>query len=172
MGQSGTSVSKKYSGRATALLDDKSRLTIPRKFRKIMLPDNEPSATVWLIPGDGECDFKIMDKETGDRWADALSKASIPGAGSSVVRELLAIAEQVEIDKAGRVLLTREFIEDCDLEGERELGMAAKGDCLEVYGAERWKAYRERLSKRENRENAWKLLRDPELLKSAQVQDG
>lgn len=131
-----------YVGQAEANLDDKGRLTIPKKFRKLMSVDGDERACVWVVPGGSDCDFILMDDEAGTRWAESLSAGSVGTGGKPAKRRmLLELSERVEVDNTGRALIPASFLESLGIK-DREFHIGGCGGYLAAYGRDKWAAHR------------------------------
>ncbi|NUQ33616.1 MAG: hypothetical protein HUU29_01560 [Planctomycetaceae bacterium] len=137
-----------YVGEADSTMDDKNRLTIPKKFRKLMSDDADADLEVWVIPGYGDADFMIMDSDHGGRWAQTIMKVGIGGGKVARKKRLLALSERVEVDKQGRALIPQNFLERCNVTA-REFKVAGHGDYLAVYSPSSWQRFQASLSKDE-----------------------
>src|SRR5690606_12164368 len=127
-----------YTGEAEASLDEKNRLTVPKKFRRTMQPYPDKTITVYLLPGNSTCDFMLVDEEAFELLRAAFASNAIPGGpGVNDPRKLLGRVEQVEIDKAGRILIEKSFL-DRNGVSDRTFSVTGNGPQLEFYGTVKW----------------------------------
>lgn len=148
-----------YTGEAEASLDEKNRLTIPRKFRRIMQPFPDETVTVYLLPGNSVCDFMLVGSDAFDRLKAVFDSDPIPGgSGLNDPRKLLGRCEQVEIDKAGRILVEKGFLERNRVT-DRSFVVTGNGPQLEFYGSAKWGRLQEELLTPEYIDQAWQSLR-------------
>ena len=131
-----------YVGQSEASMDEKGRLTIPKKFRKLMgVDESEKQVVVWVVPGGSDCDFVMMDDETGTAWARNLAaQAAGPNGKAAKRRLLLEMCERVEVDSAGRALIPASFLEARGVK-DREFHIGGCGDHIAVYGKDKWAAH-------------------------------
>jgi DNA-binding transcriptional regulator/RsmH inhibitor MraZ len=149
-----------YTGEAEASLDEKNRLTIPRKFRRTMQPYSDEAVTVFLLPGNSVCDFMLVGADAFDRLKSVFANDPIPGgAGPNDPRKLLGRCEQVEIDKAGRILVEKGFLERNRV-SDRSFVVTGNGPQLEFYGSAKWSRLQEELLTPEFIDQAWESLRN------------
>ncbi len=141
----GENVLAVYVGEAEANMDDKNRLTIPKKYRKIMPLGPEGELTIWLIPGYEDSKFIVMDNTYGSEWAQRLMGNTIGGGQAARRKLLLALSEQVEIDRSGRALIPNTFLKNLQIK-EKEFTITGNGDHLEVHTKKSWEDKRSSLS--------------------------
>jgi MraZ protein len=123
-----------FHGTFDHTLDAKNRLTVPAKFRAAL------SGTVFLVKGVDQC-VSLYPETTYTE----LVKAALAGLNpfSPQARELNrffnANATAVELDSAGRVMLTPKLLEHAGI--EREVVITGVGDSLELWARSAWEAY-------------------------------
>jgi MraZ protein len=116
-------------------LDDKKRLTLPKRVREQVGEVNQlfvtpgPDQTLWIYtPGELE------------RLSAKLDETPATDAEARVFRRLFfAQMEEVDIDKAGRVLVPDRLVQFAGL--EHDVILLGVRDHLEVWDAARWQAY-------------------------------
>lgn len=131
-----------YIGEADSTLDDKNRLTIPKKFRqkfpKEVGESGEVVVEVLLMPGYGNCNFIIMDSDNGLDLAKKISLEGGIGIGKGAKRKtLLEFSENVEVDKQGRILIPQTFLDRRGVKS-KEVKVTGSGSHLSVYVPEAW----------------------------------
>ena len=129
---------KLFLGEYDHSLDDRARVTLPRKIRQ-EIEDRE----IVLARGYEGCIFGF-DRSSWEREsAKHLETPVTDEKGREVRRYLFAAAEKVEIDKLGRILLPALLKEYAAI--EREVKIVGTGDPFEIWDVTRWNKYAERL---------------------------
>ncbi|HWY87853.1 MAG TPA: division/cell wall cluster transcriptional repressor MraZ [Gemmataceae bacterium] len=117
-------------------LDDKKRLTLPRKVREQL---GEATERLYLAQGLDQC-LWIYDQGGLERLAEKLDQTPATDAEARVFRRLFfAQMEAVDMDKAGRVLVPERLLEFAGL--KHEVVMIGVRDHLELWDADRWQQY-------------------------------
>lgn len=126
--------------------DDKSRISLPAKFRK------EMGNKVVIAPGIDNCLFVFTLKGWKD-FADRLSKesSSIPSTvlkadNRNFNRLIIGRAVEVEVDGVGRMLVPEHLRSHAGLTGKSTIvGILNR---VEIWDARTWEAYRNEFSKK------------------------
>ncbi len=122
-------------------LDAKNRLTIPAKFRAAL------AGRVFLVRAVDPC-ISVYPEAT----YTGLTEAALSGLNpfSPQARELKRMffgnATDIELDSAGRVMLTQRHLDHAGI--DREVVITGAGDCLELWDRSGWEAYDRDLSQR------------------------
>jgi MraZ protein len=122
-------------------LDAKNRLTIPAKFRAAL------AGKVFLVRGVDPC-ISVYPEST----YTGLTQAALAGLNpfSPQARELKRMfygnATDMELDSAGRVMLTPKQLEHAGI--DREVVITGAGDSLELWDRSAWQDYDRDLSQR------------------------
>jgi MraZ protein len=122
-------------------LDAKNRLTVPAKFRTAL------AGKVFLVRGVEPC-ISVYPETT----YTSLTEAALSGLNpfSPQARELKRMlygnATDMELDSAGRVMLTQRQLEHAGI--DREVVITGAGDCLELWDRSAWEDYDRDLSRR------------------------
>jgi MraZ protein len=122
-------------------LDAKNRLTIPAKFRAAL------AGKVFLVRGVDPC-ISLYPEAT----YTGLTEAALAGLNpfSPQARELKRMfygnATDMELDSAGRVMLTPKQLEHAGI--DRDVVITGAGDSLELWARSAWEAYDRDLSQR------------------------
>ena len=126
-----------FSGEYNNTLDEKGRIMIPAKMRT-WLPDSQLVMTrgidccVWIFP----------PEEWTQLSEKVMQSASLFQAHSRLVlRRLIAPAQEVEIDKAGRVSIPQSLREYAHL--EKDCVLLGINRYLELWNADEYRAYLE-----------------------------
>ena len=115
-------------------LDSKNRLTVPSRFRSAL------SGKVFLVRGVDRC-ISVYPEQT----YSAMTEAALAGLNpfSPEARELRRYfhsnASQVELDSAGRVMLSTRQLEHAGI--DRDVVVIGAGDCLELWDPSTWADY-------------------------------
>lgn len=128
-----------FIGEYTYNLDEKKRLSIPAKFRKIL------GKKAILTKGLEECLFLYPQKE----WQKLVGKLEkLPLAQKEArgfLRLILAGATEVEIDNLGRILIP-DFLKDY-AKLKKKVVIAGVLTRIEIWDEEIWKEYKEKTEK-------------------------
>ena len=130
-----------FSGTFEHTLDAKNRLTVPSKLRAAF------SDGAFLVRGADKC-ISLYPSHT----YSALTEAALSGMNplSAQARELKRYfhsnAQAVELDSAGRVMLSPRHLEHAGI--ARDVVVTGAGDCLELWDPSTWAAYEQDLTAR------------------------
>lgn len=128
-----------FIGEYTYSIDEKKRLAIPSKFRKII------GKKAVITRGLDQCLFLYPMKE----WKKLVEKLSqLPLAQSDArgfVRLMLAGAMEVNIDNLGRILLPDYLKEYAGL--EKKVVIAGVLNRIEIWDLKRWEEYKQKTEK-------------------------
>lgn len=115
-------------------LDDRGRVTLPRKIRQEIKGEE-----VVLARGYEGCIFGF-DRESWEREAGKhLDTPVTDEKGREVRRYLFAGAQKAEIDKLGRILLPAQLKAHATV--NREVKVIGAGDHFEIWDAAKWQTY-------------------------------
>lgn len=129
---------KLFLGEYDHTLDDRGRITLPRKIRS-ELDERE----VILSRGFDTCIFGF-DKNSWEREAEKQLGVSVTdGKGRELRRYFFAAAEKIEIDKLGRILLPALLKEYAGITSE--VVVLGAGDHFEIWDKNRWNEYAAKL---------------------------
>jgi MraZ protein len=122
---------KIFLGEYEHMLDDRGRVTLPRKIRQELTGDE-----IVLSRGFDTCIFGF-DRESWEKESQKHLETSLTDEkGRDIRRYLFAHAEQGEIDKLGRILLPAQLKEYSHL--EKEVVIVGAGDHFEIWNRELW----------------------------------
>ena len=131
---------KLFLGEYDHALDDRGRVTLPRKVRADI-----DEREVVLSRGFDTCIFGF-DKGSWEREAAKHIDTPVTDSkGRQVRRYLFAGAQKVEIDKLGRILLPAQLKEYAHV--SREVVIIGAGDHFEIWDKAHWIAYAKTLGK-------------------------
>lgn len=129
---------KLFLGEYDHTLDDRGRITLPRKIRA-ELDERE----VVLSRGFDTCIFGF-DRNSWEREAEKQLGVSVTdGKGRELRRYFFAAAEKTEIDKLGRILLPALLKEYAGITSD--VVVLGAGDHFEIWDRIRWDEYAARL---------------------------
>lgn len=118
-------------------IDDKLRVAIPKRLRGAFSPEDRQA--LYVAPGTDES-LALYTEEAFARLADRLALASPTRQDvRSFNRLFYARAQRVELDAQGRLRVPAELAHLAHL--EKEVVLLGVQDHIEVWAAERWKAY-------------------------------
>jgi len=119
-------------------LDDRGRITLPRKIRQEITGEE-----IVLARGYEGCIFGF-DKSSWEKEAEKhLNTPVTDEMGRQVRRYLFAGAQKVEIDKLGRILVPAQLKEHGLI--AREVMVVGAGDHFEIWDTARWREYAAKL---------------------------
>ena len=130
-----------FHGTFDHTLDAKNRLTVPSKLRTAF------AEGAFLVRSAEKC-ISLYPSAT----YSALTEAALSGLNplSAQARELRRYfhsnASQVELDSAGRVMLSARQLEHASI--ERDVVVIGAGECLELWDPSTWAAYDQDLTAR------------------------
>jgi MraZ protein len=118
-------------------LDEKLRVTIPKRVRAVL--ESSPEKAVYVAPGsDGS--LVIHTEESFQRLADRLSQASPTRQDvRTFMRLFYAQAQRVELDALGRLRIPPVLAAWAGL--QKDVVLLGVQDHVELWAAERWQAY-------------------------------
>jgi MraZ protein len=116
-------------------LDDKKRMGLPKRVRE-QLGDPE---SLFLTPGPDQC-LWLYSQVGLESLSTRLDQTPATDAEARVFRRLFfAQTEAVDIDRAGRILIGERLARFAGI--TREAVLIGVRDHLELWDAERWRAY-------------------------------
>lgn len=123
-----------FLGEYDHTLDDRARVTLPRKIRQEITGEE-----IVLARGYEGCIFGF-DKESWEREAGKhLDTPVTDEKGRQVRRYLFAGAQKAEIDKLGRIVLPGQLKEHGSI--THEVKVIGAGDHFEIWDTQRWQEY-------------------------------
>jgi MraZ protein len=123
------------TGTQVRTLDEKKRLTLPKRVREQL---GEPE-TLFVTPGPDQC-LWVYTRPGLEQLAEKLDQSPATDAEARVFRRLyFAQTEAVDVDRAGRVLMPERLVQFAGL--QHEVVLIGVRDHLEVWDAQRWQQY-------------------------------
>lgn len=125
-----------FKGHAEVTIDAKQRLAIPAKFRNLMKGDG---ATAWVsMPWNGQV-LMLYPESRFDTLAESRQTSLAPsGDESDTDADFFGLAERLETDSAGRVLLPKLHLELSKL--GTDVVVVGAGKRLEIRDRASWLA--------------------------------
>lgn len=124
-----------FRGQFQHTIDGKGRVSLPSRFRDALLCDGDARMVITPAPFD-----PCLHLYPFRAWEEFERKiADLPSLDPTIVRFrriYVSPAIELELDRAGRVLLPPSFREKAQL--QREVLFAGMGRILEVWSQERW----------------------------------
>lgn len=124
-------------------IDDKSRVSLPAKFRK------EMGSTVVIAPGIDGCLFVFTIKGWKD-FADRLSKPDsssvLQADNRNFNRIIFGRATEVEVDTIGRVLIPTHLVQHADIKDS--VAIIGVLNRVEIWDEKAWNSYRTTVEKK------------------------
>jgi MraZ protein len=125
-----------WTGETNVILDEKGRLSLPARFRNPLSGN-----TLVLTQGADDCLWLYLPEEWRGFLKVIMDTTSPFSARSRIVRrQIIGPAQEVEIDKAGRIPVPQSLREYADL--SRECTVVGPFDYIEIWSAERYKSYK------------------------------
>jgi MraZ protein len=126
---------KLFLGEYDHALDDRGRITLPRKIRQELGDE----ANVILARGFDTCIFGF-DRSSWEREAGKHLETPVTDEkGRSLRRYLFSGAQKAELDKLGRILLPAQLKEYASI--SRNVKVIGAGDHFEIWDDRNWEAY-------------------------------
>ena len=119
-----------FLGQYHHTFDDKNRLTIPARFRDLI-------ADGAFITRGFDKNLMVLTRVAFQKLYDALNAMNITDPTSRLLRRMiLGYAQELEVDKSGRILISQPLREFAGLEEESIL--VGQGDYFEVWAPKTW----------------------------------
>ncbi len=128
-----------YRGATKVTLDAKGRLAIPTRYRERIATRCDGQLVVTLDKDHCLLVYPLPDWEEIERKLVRLP--SLQKRTREMQRIMLGYATEVDVDGAGRILLSRELREVAGL--ERQAMLIGQGHKFELWNEERWNAIRD-----------------------------
>lgn len=122
-----------FQGSSALTLDAKGRMSIPARYRDVLLADEQGRLTLTRHP-DG-C-LLLYPRSTWESKREQI--AALPAKGRALQRLLLGSAQDVDMDSAGRILVAPELRVAAAL--EREVMLLGLGSNFELWDRPTWEA--------------------------------
>ena len=126
----------KFRGRYDFSIDQKGRVNIPSKFRKLLSPDAEDTFVICRAP-DG-C-LWAYPKDRWEKFEDALEKMPMSREVNKFQRTMQNTVSDSTLDKQGRIFLTPLQTRIAGI--EKDVSIIGRGSYLEIWDTQRFEAY-------------------------------
>lgn len=142
-----------FLGRYEHNIDDKGRLTIPVRFRDLLVDG------AYITQG-FDRNLMVLTPDSFDHVYNYINQISLTNPDArSLKRLFFSSAERVELDKVGRVLLAQHQREFAQLAGQAIL--VGSGDYFEIWSPEGWTRQNEILQNSEANEHRFAAFNLP-----------
>ena len=131
-------VEQMFFGQFYHNIDEKGRLTIPARYRDILAAEG-----AYLMRGFDQ-NLMVFPASTFESISHRVDQMSLTDPRTRLLRRLVfSTASQIEIDKAGRILLPQFLRQSCHLDSNAVV--AGVGKFFEIWSPERWAGQDEQL---------------------------
>jgi len=119
--------------------DDKGRLTIPVRFRDLLVPDG-----AYVMQG-FDHNLMVLPSTRFETLSHQIHKMSMTDPTARLLRRLLfSTADRVEVDKVGRILIPQFLRQKIGF--ENQLAVVGMGDYFEIWTPAEWEVQSEKLN--------------------------
>ena len=119
-------------------LDDKGRLTVPARFRDLLVPEG-----AYVMQG-FDHNLMVLPCSAFESLSRRINNQSVTDPRARMLRRLLfASADRVEVDRAGRILIPQFLRDAAGL--LNSVVVVGNGDYFEVWSPEEWNLQTEQL---------------------------
>jgi MraZ protein len=125
---------KLFLGEYDHVLDDRGRVTLPRKLRQELGRDE-----VVLSRGFDACIFGFDREQWEKEAAKHIETALTDEESRKIRRYLFAAAENTEVDRLGRIIVPTQLKEYANI--GKEVVVVGAGDHFEIWDKAEWKKY-------------------------------
>ena len=127
-----------FLGRFHHNLDEKGRLTVPARFRDLLVPDG-----AYIVQG-FDHNLMVLPSSTFESLSHRINTMSITNPTARMLRRLLfSTADHVGVDKAGRILIPQFLRETANL--QNRVMVIGNGEYFEIWSPEDWAAQNDEL---------------------------
>lgn len=137
-----------FRGPTKVTLDSKGRLAIPSRYRDLIVERCEGHLVVTVDKSNCLLLYLQPDWEELERQLNALP--SLHEAARELQRNMVGGASDVDLDAAGRILVSREHREFAGL--DKQVMLVGLGHKFEIWDHDRW----------QQRQGAWLKSKDPD----------
>jgi MraZ protein len=120
-----------FLGRFNHNLDDKGRLTVPARFRDLLAAEG-----AYVMQG-FDRNLMVLPSSNFKTLSHRINQMSMTDPDARLLRRLLfSTADEVEVDRAGRILLPQFLRQAAGL--ETAVVVVGQGDYFEIWSPEAW----------------------------------
>lgn len=113
-------------------LDEKGRITIPARFRDFLIP----AGGAYVMRG-FDNNLMVLPPRTFESWSHRIQQMNMTDPNVRLLRRLLYhAAEHVDVDKAGRILISQNLRQLGGL--DTSVVIVGNGDFFELWSPEMW----------------------------------
>jgi MraZ protein len=122
-----------FLGQFEHSIDEKGRVTIPARFREVLVAEG-----AYVLQG-FDRNLIVLTASAFDQMVKRINQLSLTDTNARLLkRQVFSTAVQVEIDKAGRILIPQFLRQAAQL--DTNLMVAGVGDYFEIWSQELWAA--------------------------------
>jgi MraZ protein len=119
-------------------LDEKGRLTVPARFRDLLVPDG-----AYVMQG-FDHNLVVLPSGSFESLSHRINSMSMTDPTARLLRRLLfSSADRVDVDRAGRILIPQ-FLRDAN-DLQNSVVVVGNGDYFEIWTPEEWAVQTEQL---------------------------
>ncbi|MBN1146515.1 MAG: division/cell wall cluster transcriptional repressor MraZ [Anaerolineales bacterium] len=119
-------------------LDDKGRLTVPARYRDLLVPDG-----AYVMQG-FDRNLMVLPRLAFEFLSRQINSQSVTDPKARMLRRLLfATADRVEVDRAGRILIPQFLRDAAGL--QNSVVVVGSGEYFELWSPEEWQIQAEKL---------------------------
>jgi MraZ protein len=126
----------RFRGRYNFSIDEKGRINIPAKFRKLLTPEAEETFVICRAPDN--C-LWAYPKDEWERFEDKLLSMPMSREVNRFQRTLQNTLADTTLDKQGRISLTQYQMEIAGI--TKDVSIIGRGDNLEIWDRKRFEEY-------------------------------
>ena len=126
----------RFRGRYNFSIDEKGRINIPLKFRKLLSPEAEETFVVCRAP-DG-C-LWAYPKDEWEKFEDELLAMPVSREVNKFQRTIQNTLSDTKLDKQGRISLTQFQMEIAGI--NKDVSIIGRGNNLEIWDTKRFEEY-------------------------------
>ena len=126
----------RFRGRYNFSIDEKGRINIPAKFRKLLAPEAEETFVICRAPDN--C-LWAYPKDEWEKFEDKLLAMPMSREVNKFQRTLQNTLTDSTIDKQGRISLTQYQIEIAGI--NKDVSIIGRGNNLEIWDRKRFEQY-------------------------------
>lgn len=129
-----------FTGYSEHTIDAKQRLAVPAKYRNLWKPERDGNAWVCIPwPKGGTGHLRLYTENYFDSASQTGTPTLTPDRDTAELQaRLFSLAERIEMDTAGRIILPKHHLELAGLGSDA--AVVGAGNRLEIHDLNRWKA--------------------------------
>ena len=128
------------TGTFSRTLDEKQRLAIPKRLREALSKGKDSDTSLLFVAPGTDGSLALYTEDSFSRLAEQLSAGSPTGQEVRAFSRLFySQAQQLEIDRQGRIRIPPELVEMAQI--TKEVVLVGVRDHLELWDKARWEVY-------------------------------